>query len=233
MRQRLLTYPHQQDTDAGQAAYRRQIAQWSATRGGNDIVTHTTPVPLRPGTAAVCSGECYRCGTHGHKGIQCPQTTLDITEAPITQEEGREEREQEPEAEAAPARSERECDTIDLVRATFDDGAMICAMSTTVFEKVRHRLGAWTPSKRALRMANRTLTRSEASWTGTVELEGVQTTGTFEVFDSAGGWSFLLGKPMLQSFRACHDYEKGEIQVRDKNRSTVLTNQIDITYYAK
>jgi hypothetical protein len=72
MRQRLLMYPHQQDTDAGQAAYRHQIAQWSATWGGNDIVTHMTPVPLRLGTAAVCSGKCYRCGTHGHKGIQCP-----------------------------------------------------------------------------------------------------------------------------------------------------------------
>jgi transposase InsO family protein len=197
--------------------------------------------------------------------VEGEQTTPDVTEAPTTQaeiqEEGREERGQEPEADAEPARSERECDLIDLyavasdqeaarpfvhevklmgpkgevvrVRATFDDGAMICAMSMTVFEKVRHRLGAWTPSKRALRMANGTLTKSEASWTGTVELEGVKTTGTFEVFDSAGGWSFLLGKPMLQSFRACHNYEKGEIQVRDENRSTILTNQIDSAYYAK
>jgi transposase InsO family protein len=117
--------------------------------------------------------------------------------------------------------------------ATFDDGAMICAMSTKVFERVKHRLGAWQPSTRTLRMANGSLTRSEAAWTGTVELEGVTTTGTFEVFDSGGGWSFLLGKPMLQSFRAHHDYERDEIQVSDIKRSTVLTNQIGSAYYAK
>jgi hypothetical protein len=79
------------------------------------------------------------------------------------------------------------------VRAIFDDGAMICAMSTSVFEQVKHRLRAWKPSTRVLRMANGTAARSEAIWSGTVELDGVKTTGTFEVFDSAGGWSFLLG----------------------------------------
>jgi hypothetical protein len=86
------------------------------------------------------------------------------------------------------------------VRATFDDGAMICAMSTSIFEQVRHQLGAWKPLTRVLRMANGTVARSEAIWSGTVELDRVRTTGAFEVFDSTGGWSFLLGKPMLQSF---------------------------------
>jgi hypothetical protein len=72
IQQRLLTYPHQVNTDAGQAVYQRQLAQWAAGRGSNDIVTRATPVPLRPGTAPVCSGECYRCGTHGHRAGQCP-----------------------------------------------------------------------------------------------------------------------------------------------------------------
>ena len=81
-----------------------------------------------------------------------------------------------------------------------DNGAMICAMSKTIFEQVRHRLGSWQPSKWTLHMANGTRVASEAKWMGTIELEGVQTTGTFKVFDSAGGWSFLLGKPLLKSF---------------------------------
>jgi hypothetical protein len=72
MRQRLQNYPHQADTDAGQTAYGCQMAQWTAGRGGNDLVTRKTPVPLRPGTAAVCSGECYRCGTHAHIAARCP-----------------------------------------------------------------------------------------------------------------------------------------------------------------
>jgi hypothetical protein len=107
------------------------------------------------------------------------------------------------------------------VRTTIDDGA------------IRHRLGLWQPSKRTLRMANGTRVASEAKWTGTIELEGVQTTGTFEVFDSAGGWSFLLGKPLLKSFRAHHDYERDEIQVSNAKKSAVLTNQIGNPYYAR
>jgi hypothetical protein len=71
MRQYLMLYPHQPDTDAGQATYRHQLAQWSAIRAANDPVTHVTLVPLRLGTAAVCSGECYRCGTHGHRVALC------------------------------------------------------------------------------------------------------------------------------------------------------------------
>jgi hypothetical protein len=119
------------------------------------------------------------------------------------------------------------------VRAIFDDGAMICTMSTSVFEQVRHCLGAWKPSTRVLRMANGAIAKSEATWSGTVELDGVRAAGTFEVFDSAGGWSFLLGKPMLQSFRAHHDYERNEIQVSDTTRKTTLTNQVGDPYYAR
>jgi hypothetical protein len=118
------------------------------------------------------------------------------------------------------------------VQVTFDDGAMICAMSTSIFEQVRHRLRAWKPSTCVLRMANGTVARSEAIWSGTVELDGVRTTGAFKVFDSAGGWSFLLGKPMLQLFQAHHNYECDVIQVSDTTRRAVLTNQIDNPYYA-
>jgi hypothetical protein len=119
------------------------------------------------------------------------------------------------------------------VRATINDGAMICTMSKTIFKQVRHRLGSWQPSKQTLHMANGTQVALEAKWMETIELEGIQTTGTFEVFDSTGGWSFLLGKPLLKSFQAHHDYERDEIQVSNAKKSTVLTNQIGNPYYTR
>jgi hypothetical protein len=71
LQQHLRKYPQQPDTDSGRAAYQRQIAQWSASRGATDSITENTPVPLKPGAAAICSGECFRCGTHGHRAVQC------------------------------------------------------------------------------------------------------------------------------------------------------------------
>ena len=118
--------------------------------------------------------------------------------------------------------------------AVFDGSAMISAMCTTVFGQVRHRLAECTPSKRVLRMANRVQVKSQATWTGTVELEGITAQGTFEVFDSGGGWLFLFGKPMLWAFHALHDFRNDTvILVRDKKQAAVLTNQIDQPYYAR
>jgi hypothetical protein len=51
--------------------YRQQIAQWTVNRGIGDTVTNTMPVPLRPGTTAICSSKCFKCGTHGHRAVQC------------------------------------------------------------------------------------------------------------------------------------------------------------------
>ena len=118
-------------------------------------------------------------------------------------------------------------------RAVFDSGAMISAMCTTIFEQVRHRLAECRPSTRVLRMANGAQVKSLATWTGTVELEGIKTQNTFEIFDSGGGWSFLFGKPMLWAFHALHNFRNDTVTlVRNKNQVTVLTNQIDHPYYA-
>ena len=118
------------------------------------------------------------------------------------------------------------------VRAIFDDGAMIGAMCVTIYEKVKHRLQGWRPSQRVLRMANGVLVKSQATWTGTIDLNGVRAQGTLEVFDSGGGWSFLFGKPMLKAFKANHDYERDTIQVRDDKKTAELENDIDSAYYA-
>ncbi|KAG1841586.1 hypothetical protein F4604DRAFT_1939409 [Suillus subluteus] len=110
-------------------------------------------------------------------------------------------------------------------RALFDEGAMVSVMCSSVFNRVKHWLGNWIPSARRLRMANGTIIPSQAIWKGTVTIGGVQAEGEFEVFDSGGGWKFLLGKPMLQVFQAIHDYSTDQVQVMGEGRTKTLYNQ--------
>lgn len=116
----------------------------------------------------------------------------------------------------------------ELVRiwALFDDGAMVPAMCSSIFDKVKHRLHNFQPSVKRLRMANGTIVASEAQWSGIIELDGVRTRGQFEVFNSGGGWAFLFGKPMLQAFRAIHDYNNDSIKIANDSRSATLMNQV-------
>jgi hypothetical protein len=119
------------------------------------------------------------------------------------------------------------------VCTVFNDGTMISAMSSQIYKKVRHRLQGWQPSKCMLCIANRALVKSQATWTGLVRLGGIQVQGMIEVFNSGGGWSFLFGKPMLQAFKANHDYEQDTIQVRDDQTTAELKNQINSKNYMK
>ncbi|KAG2113680.1 hypothetical protein DEU56DRAFT_919683 [Suillus clintonianus] len=71
MRARVGEWTHQPDMPTGQATYEDQIRQWGAKWGVGARCTESTPYPLTPGTAHICSGECFRCGTHGHIGPAC------------------------------------------------------------------------------------------------------------------------------------------------------------------
>lgn len=110
------------------------------------------------------------------------------------------------------------------VNALFDDGAMISAMSTGVYEKLRDRLGGWRASQRQLRMADGSVVPSIARWEGTIILGSWQRRGQFEVFDSNGSWSFLFGKPLLQAFEAIHDYKRDVIQLPGPESCNELRN---------
>jgi hypothetical protein len=70
------------------------------------------------------------------------------------------------------------------VKANFDDGALVDAMSTTKFNQIKHQLGHYGPSSRCLRMADGNLVPEIATWHCEMEIEGVRTRGSFEVFDS-------------------------------------------------
>ena len=114
------------------------------------------------------------------------------------------------------------------VSALFDGCAMVAAMCSTVFNKVKHRLGGqWGPSERWLRMGNGTIVPSMAVWKGKMKLGGVTIDGEFEVFDSGGSWAFLLGKPLLKSFRVEQAYWPDTVSIRSENdEKEVLFNQI-------
>lgn len=64
--------PHHPPTANGNELYTRQISDWTALHGHTARPSATNPYPLRPGTAGLCSGECFRCGTHGHRSFACP-----------------------------------------------------------------------------------------------------------------------------------------------------------------
>ncbi|KIM35431.1 hypothetical protein M413DRAFT_50694, partial [Hebeloma cylindrosporum] len=112
------------------------------------------------------------------------------------------------------------------VWALFDDGAMREAMSTNVFQRVKHRLGLTLPSSIFLRMADGSIVKSLGTWEGEIEVEGVRVYGSFEIFDSRGSWDFLLGKRLLGAFKAVHDYGTDEVTVQGKGGLTVLKNQV-------
>jgi len=52
-------------------AYEEQICQWETKWGRGARCTEQSPYLLTPGTAQICSGECFRCGTHRHIGPEC------------------------------------------------------------------------------------------------------------------------------------------------------------------
>ena len=113
------------------------------------------------------------------------------------------------------------------VSALFDGCAMVSAMCASVFEKVKHRLGKWRSSEKQLRMGNSTIVPSLATWRGLVQLGGTTVEGEFEVFNSGGSWAFLLGKPLLRSFRAEQTYWQDTVSIHDgKGNKETLHNEI-------
>ncbi|KAJ7165714.1 hypothetical protein C8R43DRAFT_823506, partial [Mycena crocata] len=110
------------------------------------------------------------------------------------------------------------------IRALEDDGAMVNAMCTALYETVRHRIGILQHSGKTLRMANGVLVPSTGFWEGYIRFGGARVWASFEVFPSGGSWSFLFGKPLLEGFGAVHDYAVDSISVPGEKGPTVVPN---------
>jgi len=72
VRRALGAYPQQRPDDEGHKAYLAQLSAWATKYGTVTRISDQTPYPLKPGTAMICSGECFRCGTHRHESRNCP-----------------------------------------------------------------------------------------------------------------------------------------------------------------
>ncbi|KAG6904159.1 hypothetical protein DXG01_012179, partial [Tephrocybe rancida] len=55
-------------------------------------------------------------------------------------------------------------------------------------------------------MADGRLIPSAGIWEGNVRVSKASCSATFEVFESGGAWALLFGKPLLEAFRAVHEY---------------------------
>lgn len=71
-------------------------------------------------------------------------------------------------------------------------------------------------------MANGVIVRANAFWEGEIEIKGVRTHSSFEVFDSGDSWEFLFGKPLLTVFNAVHDYKNDTVTVENKGATATL-----------
>lgn len=79
-----------------------------------------------------------------------------------------------------------------------------------------------------MRMVNGNIVNLIGCWKGTVELEGITVTGSFEIFDSGGGWDFLFGKRLMTVFKAVHDYATDEVFL--PAQQCTLQNQYNAAY---
>jgi len=114
------------------------------------------------------------------------------------------------------------------LQALFDGAEMVAAMCTSLFKRVNHRLGKWELSQKRLRMANGEVVPSQGWWEGLIQLENVTIKGSFEVFNSGGSWVFLLGKPLLQRFKAKQNFSTDTVEIEVGDGTTmVLRNELN------
>ncbi|KAI0720691.1 hypothetical protein C8T65DRAFT_548021, partial [Cerioporus squamosus] len=108
------------------------------------------------------------------------------------------------------------------VEGLVDSGAMVNVMDLSVWDAIKMRLHQADQSTRRLRMADGSYVASQGRWTGTFKLGPVSVRGDFEIFPSGGAWSFLIGKPLLESMRAIHDFERETLTVRSESHTAIL-----------
>lgn len=110
-------------------------------------------------------------------------------------------------------------------RSVFDDGALANAIDEKMYLTSKGRLTTLEPSSRILKMADGRLVPSLGVWKGRVTVKGVSQLGTFQVLNSNGAWALLFGKPLLEAFKAVHDYSQDIIRLPQGKEWVTLKNQ--------
>ncbi|KAF8222827.1 hypothetical protein L208DRAFT_1320414, partial [Tricholoma matsutake] len=111
------------------------------------------------------------------------------------------------------------------LKGTFNDGAMVNAVDLRAFQTIKHCLKTLGKSNHIMRMADGRLVPSARTWTEIITAGDVSHKKTFEVFDSNGAWSALFRKPLLEKFKAVHNYNLDTITIPKGDSWVVLQNQ--------
>ncbi|KAF8808215.1 hypothetical protein BYT27DRAFT_7004532, partial [Phlegmacium glaucopus] len=109
--------------------------------------------------------------------------------------------------------------------SVFDDGALVNAIDEVMYRESRNRLLALECSTKILQIADGRLVASKGVWKGWVTVRGVWHKGVFEVFSSNNAWAVLFGKPLLEAFKAIHDYSEDVICLPLNESWVTLDNQ--------
>jgi len=111
------------------------------------------------------------------------------------------------------------------IEGLFDDGALVNSICNSKFATLQARLGKPTPSTKTLLMADGARIASRGCWMGDVTLGGKTARASFEIFPSGGGWSLLFGKPLLEQFKAVHDYSNDTLSIPLNGEWQTLVNE--------
>ncbi|KIK35569.1 hypothetical protein CY34DRAFT_95852, partial [Suillus luteus UH-Slu-Lm8-n1] len=103
--------------------------------------------------------------------------------------------------------------TTSSFHANVDDSAMVNVIDLKAFNKAARHLKKLTCSTRILRMADGSEVLSQGIWTGTIQWNKAKIRTSFEVLDSGGIWSMLIGKPLLEQLEAMHNYAADTITI--------------------
>ena len=114
------------------------------------------------------------------------------------------------------------------IMGLFDGGAMVNSICKAVYTMKDH-LGDLLPSSCTLRMADGTHIPLAGRWAGDVHLKSQVGNLSIEVFPSGGRWSLLFGKPLLEKFRAIHDYGKDTVHLPKSDRGQDILANSQVT----
>ena len=116
------------------------------------------------------------------------------------------------------------------IKGLFNNGTMVNSLCKSVYTSMWGCLGNLLPLSCTLCMVNGSCVPSAGRWVGDIYLGTQMVKSSFEVFPSGGEWSLLFGKPLLEQFRAMHNYENDTIHIpKDNGESKTIANSTSKT----